>query len=78
MIRLVERFRLGSNAFVPACIGAMFFLPATGFAQSAVPPYPVKVVRVIVPFPPGEFTDYIKSETEKWRKVIKTLDAKVQ
>ena len=28
-------------------------------AQTATPPYPVKVVRVIVPFPPGAGVDIV-------------------
>ena len=57
MIRFVDRSRHGCNAFLSAaCICAMV-LPAAALAQTAVPSYPVKVVRVIVPFPPGGPTD---------------------
>ena len=34
-------------------------LSATAFAQTAIPSYPVKVVRVIVPFPPGSGVDIV-------------------
>lgn len=34
-------------------------LPAGGLAQTAAPPYPVKAVRVIVPFPPGSGVDLV-------------------
>lgn len=49
----------GTNAFfLAACICATA-LPATGLAQTAAPPYPVKAVRVIVPFPPGSGVDLV-------------------
>lgn len=59
MIRFVDRSRHGCNAFLSAaCICAMV-LPAAALAQTAVPSYPVKVVRVIVPFPPGSGVDIV-------------------
>src|SRR6185503_3156578 len=34
-------------------------LPILGLAQTPAPPYPVKVVRVVVPFPPGAGVDIV-------------------
>ena len=48
----------GDPFFLAACVCATVFT-ATGFAQAALPPYPVKVVRVIVPFPPGAGVDIV-------------------
>ncbi|MGZ5091398.1 MAG: Bug family tripartite tricarboxylate transporter substrate binding protein [Burkholderiales bacterium] len=47
------------NIFSLAACACATFLPAAAFAQTATPPYPVKVVRVIVPFPPGAGVDIV-------------------
>jgi tripartite-type tricarboxylate transporter receptor subunit TctC len=45
--------------FSLAACACATFLTAAAFAQTATPPYPVKVVRVIVPFPPGAGVDIV-------------------
>ena len=47
-----------SACLLAACLWAAVF-PATGVAQTAAPPYPIKLVRVIVPFPPGAGVDIV-------------------
>jgi tripartite-type tricarboxylate transporter receptor subunit TctC len=55
---MMERFRSWGRLFyLGACLCAMV-LPLLGFAQSAAP-YPMKLVRVIVPFPPGAGVDIV-------------------
>ena len=49
---------VGNASILAACICAAV-LPAAGFAQTAAAPYPVKAVRIIVPFPPGSGVDLV-------------------
>src|SRR3954466_9668397 len=44
-------------AFAASLFGTM--LSAAALAQTAAPPYPVKPVRVVVPFPPGAGVDIV-------------------
>ena len=57
--RLNRLYRHGTAIVRAAGICAAGFFPATVSAQSNVPPYPVKLVRVIVPFPPGSGVDIV-------------------
>ena len=43
---------------IAACMCAAL-LPASVYGQAAAPAYPAKVVRVIVPFPPGSGVDIV-------------------
>src|ERR1700741_2428757 len=56
-IRFMKMSRCGALVLA-ACVYAAV-LPATSFAQGVAPPYPVRAVRVIVPFPPGAGVDIV-------------------
>ena len=55
----MESYSSGGNAFCLAACLCATVLPATGFAQTAASPYPARLVRVIVPFPPGAGVDIV-------------------
>lgn len=48
----------GNAFFLAACLCATV-LPVSGFAQTVPSPYPARLVRVIVPFPPGAGVDIV-------------------
>ncbi|MEO7507591.1 MAG: tripartite tricarboxylate transporter substrate binding protein [Pyrinomonadaceae bacterium] len=59
LLRALDRFHLSRMPFVSvACLCAMV-LPVAALAQSVALSYPVKAVRVIVPFPPGSGVDIV-------------------
>jgi tripartite-type tricarboxylate transporter receptor subunit TctC len=55
----MESYSSGGNAFCLAACLCATVLPVTGFAQTAASPYPARLVRVIVPFPPGAGVDIV-------------------
>jgi tripartite-type tricarboxylate transporter receptor subunit TctC len=53
----LSRARANTSALIAAVCAAA--VPASAYSQPAAAPYPVKPVRVIVPFPPGSGVDLV-------------------
>jgi hypothetical protein len=62
------------NRLIAALLAAPALLPLCANAQT----YPAKSIRIVVPFPPGAFTEHIRNEVAKWGKVVKATGARVE